>query len=194
MPGAASHASGASSSNFSESYMRAPPDRPPHGPGPGHSGAGATSARGGVLDKPPNGVPPQDASALSAAYDSPVASAPISTAAHINNGPPRPAGHSISAVGAPGASAQNSPPADLVDLGLNEDSAVLPPIAIQEEEPVGTHALFASNACAAVPCGTHPLFIPAVCGSQPQCAAVMLPCWPQSQRTSSSVIRKRLWR
>ena len=162
MPGAASHASGASSSNFSESYMRAPPDRPPHGPGPGHSGAGATSARGGVLDKPPNGVPPQDASALSAAYGSPVASAPISTAAHINNGPPRPAGHSISAVGAPGASAQNSPPADLVDLGLNEDSAVLPPIAIQEEEPVGTHACTHALVCEQCMCSHSMWHAPAV--------------------------------
>lgn len=136
MPGTATHASGASSSNVSESYMRLPHDRQQHAPGPGHAGGGSV-ARGGALDKPAGGIPPQHASALAAAYGSPVASDPI--AAPANTRLPRGSGHSIAAVSRQAAAVQNSPPADLADLGLNEDSAVLAPIAIQEEEPVRSH-------------------------------------------------------
>lgn len=148
MPGTASHASGASSSNVSENYMRVPHDRQPHGPGPGHP---VGAARVGALEKPAAGIPTQHASALSAAYGSPVAAAPIAPAQPINSREPRPGGHSIGAGASAATAVQNSPPADLVDLGLNEDSAVLAPIAMQEEEPVRigktNDACNADNAC-----------------------------------------------
>lgn len=135
MPGTTTNASGASSSNVSENYMRVPHDRQPHGPGPGQPG-GAAAGRGGALEKPAPGTPQQHASALAAAYGSPVAAAPIASAQPINSRQPRPGGHSIGAATGAATAVQNSPPADLVDLGLNEDSAVLAPIAMQEEEPV----------------------------------------------------------